>query len=173
MKQQLTAALERIIQGDVASAAAESEIIKRFPRTADRLFDTSLVDPDPYQAARWVYPVYAAYETECNKKEGYPDLLEQMRTLHKRRRANDTLENTAAFLDALIHTIDNVSPQLYEYYIELVGLFKANVKAAIDRYFADGGFGQPGGQADLLIRSAIARAGETHVLLAEKYRDYC
>lgn len=173
MKQKLTAALQRIAQGDVASVAAESEMIKQLPRTDKGLFDAAAVDADPYQAARWVYPVYAAYETECNKKEGYPDLLEQMRTLAKMRRDNDTLENTAAFLDALIHTIDNVSPQLYEYYRELVDIFKENVQTAIRVHFSDGSFGPAGDQADQLIRSAIAHAGETYVLLAEKYQDYC
>ena len=173
MKQQLTAALQRIAQGDVASVAAETDAIKQLPRTAEGLFDAAAVDADPYQAARWVYPVYAAYETECNKKEGYPDLLTQMRTLDQKRRENDTLENAAAFLDALIHTIDNVSPQLYEYYRELADLFKENVRSAINLYFADGSFGTAGSEADSLIRKAIAHAGETYVLLAEKYQAYC
>lgn len=173
MKQQLTAALKRIAQGDVASVKAEAEAIKQLPRTAEGLFDTKAVDADPYQAARWVYPVYAAYETECNKKEGYPDLLTQMRALDKKRRENDTLENTSAFLDALICTIDNVSPQLYEYYRELVDLFKENVNHAIQTYFKNGSFGPAGSEADTLIRKAIAHAGETYVLLAEKYEVYC
>ena len=173
MKQQLTAALQRIAQGDVASVKAEAEAIKQLPRTAEGLFETKAVDADPYQAARWVYPVYAAYETECNKKEGYPDLLTQMRTLDKKRRENDTLENTAAFLDALICTIDNVSPQLYEYYRELVDLFKENVNHAIKTYFNNSSFGPAGAAADTLIRKAIAHAGETYVLLAEKYEVYC
>ena len=173
MKQQLTVALQRIAQGDVASVAAEAEAIKKLPRTAEGVFDTASVDADPYQAARWVYPVYAAYETECNKKEGYPDLLAHMRTLDKKRRENDTLENTAAFLDALICTIDNVSPQLYEYYRELVDLFKENVQNAIRLYFAEGSFGPAGSESSTLIRKSIARAGETYVLLAEKYEAYC
>ena len=173
MKQQLTAALQRIAQGDVASVKAEAEAIKQLPRTAEGLFDTKAVDADPYQAARWVYPVYAAYETECNKKEGYPDLLTQMRTLDKKRRENDTLENTAAFLDTLICTIDNVSPQLYEYYRELVDLFKVNVNHAIRTYFENGSFGPVGAETDTLIRKVIAHAGETYVLLAEKYEVYC
>ena len=173
MKQQLTAALQRIAKGDVASVKGEAEAIKQLPRTAEGLFDMETVDADPYQAARWVYPVYAAYETECNKKEGYPDLLAQMRTLNKKRRENDTLENTAAFLDALICTIDNVSPQLYEYYRELVDLFKENVNHAIKTYFNNGSFGPAGAASDTLIRKAIAHAGETYVLLADKYEVYC
>ena len=173
MKQQLTAALQRIAQGDVASIKSEAEAIKQLPRTAEGLFDTKAVDPDPYQAARCVYPVYAAYETECNKKEGYPDLLAQMRALDKKCRESDTLDNTAAFLDALICTIDNVSPQLYEYYRELVDLFKENVNHAIRTYFTNGSFGPADAEADALIRKAIAHAGETYVLLAEKYETYC
>lgn len=173
MKEQLTAALLHIAQGDIASVSVQVQTIKELPRTKDDLFDTAVVDADLYQAARYVYPVYAAYETECNKKEGYPDLLNQMRALDRKRRENDTLENTAAFLDALICTIDNVSPQLYEYYRELVDLFKENVNHAIRTYFVNDSFGPAGAEADTLIRRAIAHAGETYVLLAEKYEAYC
>lgn len=173
MKTQLMKAWMSISLGETASVAAEYEMIKQLPRTADGLFDTTAVDADLYQAARWVYPVYAAYETECNKKEGYPDLLEQIRTLDKKRRENDTLENTADFLWMLFLTIESVSPQLYEYYRELVDIFKANVRTAIDKYFEGEGFGPEGSRADWQIRDVIAHAGEIHVLLSEKYRDYC
>lgn len=173
MKQKLTVALARISSGDVASVAAESEMIKQLPRTPDGLFDTTAVEADPYRAARWVYPVYAAYETECNKKECYPDLLEQIRILDKKRRENDTLENTADFLCALIYTIDNVTPQLYEYYRELVDIFKENVRNAIEVHFSKGSFGPAGSDTDELIRDVIAHAGESYVLLTEKYEDYC
>lgn len=173
MKTQLMKAWTRISMGEVASVAAEHEMIKQLPRTADGLFDTIAVDADLYQAARLVYPVYAAYETECNKKEGYPDLLEQIRTLDKKRRENDNLENTADFLWTMLLTIESVSPQIYEYYRELVDIFKANVRTAIDKYFEGEGFGPEGSKIDWQIRDAIAHAGEIHVLLSEKYRDYC
>ncbi len=173
MKQQLTAALQRIADGDAASAAAEWEMIRKLPRTEDGLFDTASVDPDLFEAARWVYPVYAAYETECNKKEGYPDLLKQFGVLDKKYREKNDPEAAAAYLDALLGTIDNVSPQLYEYYRELVDMFRTGVKEAIAAYYKDGSFGAKGGRADQMIRKSIAHAGAIDVLLAEKYTEYC
>ena len=163
----------RISMGEVALVREEYEMIKQLSRTADGLFDTTTVDDDIYRAARLVYPVYAAYETECNKKEGYPDLLGQIRTLDKKHRENSTLENTADFLCMLFFTIKSVSPQLYEYYRELVDIFKENVRIAINDYFEDGSYGPEGSKADWLIRDVIAWAGKDHVLLAEKYEDYC
>lgn len=174
MKEQLKAALEGIA-GDNADAAAAAEKIRQLPRTEDGLFDTGSVDVDCFEAARWVYPVYAYYETEYNKKENYPDLLMQMKALDTKRREAASMESTARYLDALIHTIDNVTPQLYEYYIELADLFKTVVKAVIAEYYRDGRFTDGSAdeaEAEKLIRGAIAHAGETYVLLAEKYEAY-
>ena len=154
---------------------AAAEQIKSLPRTEEGLFDTGSVDEDCFEAARWVYPVYAYYETEYHKKENYPDLLKQMETLNEKQKEAASIETSARFLDTLIHTIDNVTPQLYEYYIELVNLFKTAVKEVIADYYRNGRFtdGSTGEkEAEKLIRGAIARAGETYVLLAEKYEDY-
>jgi len=175
MKEQLSVALESIAGNNKDAAVAAAEQIKQLPRTAEGLFDMSRVDADCFEAARWVYPVYAYYETECNKKECYPDLLRQMELLNEKRKKAASMEATARFLDALIHTIDNVTPQLYEYYIELVNLFKAVVKEVIADYYRDGRFTDGGAgeeEAEKLIRGAIAHAGETYVLLAEKYEAY-
>lgn len=177
MKEQLKAAFQSIAEGDVASAAKVAEQLKQLPRTAEGLFDTSAVDNDFYEAARWVYPVYAAYETECNKKEGYPDLLNQMRLIDRKYgEESDDLPETARFLDLFIHTIDNVSPQLYEYYRELADIFKARLKKAIQTYYQDGSFLSKGGsvqpEAEALLRSAVKRACENYVLLGEKYQEY-
>lgn len=175
MKEQLKVALEGIAgdNGDAAAAAAKQ--IKSLPRTAEGLFDMGSVDADCFEAARWVYPVYAYYETEYNKKENYPDLLKQMKALDARQKEAASMGTRARFLDALIHTIDNVTPQLYEYYIELADLFKAAVKEVIADYYRDGRFTDGSAdeaEAEKLIRSAVARAGETYVLLAEKYEAY-
>ncbi len=175
MKEQLAAALRGIAVKDTNMVAEAAQQIKRLPRTEEGLFDTGCVDKDCFEAARWVYPVYAYYETECNKKECYPDLLKQMELLDRKRKEAASMGASALFLDALIHTIDNVTPQLYEYYIELVGLFKAAVKETIATYYRDGEFtdGSAGGaEAERLIREAITHAGETYVLLAEKYEEY-
>lgn len=175
MKEQLKAALEGIAKDNGDAAVAAAEQIRQLPRTGEGLFDMGGVDEDCFEAARWVYPVYAYYETEYNKKENYPDLLRQMEILDARQKESASMETTARYLDALIHTIDNVTPQLYEYYIELADLFKAAVKAVIADYYRDGRFTDGSADetgAEKLIRGAIARAGETYVLLAEKYEAY-
>ncbi len=177
MKERLKAALEHIAKSDAVSAAAEAEQIKQLPRTAEGLFDTSSVDSDFYEAARWVYPVYAAYETECNKKEGYPDLLCQMRLIDKKygEEAGGLLKS-ARFLDVFISTIENVSPQLYEYYRELADIFKARLREIIEVYYHNGCFGTEADdgreEAERLIRGAVDRACVNYVLLAEKYQEY-
>ena len=175
MKQQLTAALESIAKGNGESAVAAAEQVKGLPRTAEGLFDTSSIDDDCFEAARWVYPVYAYYETEYNKKEGYPDLTKQMKDLNEKRKKAASMKAAALFLDTLIHTIDNVTPQLYEYYIELTDMFKDAVKDIVAAYYKGGSFADgslDSAESEKLIRSAVAHAGETYVLLAEKYRDY-
>ncbi len=175
MKEQLRKALEGIAKGSGDAAKAAAEQVKNLPRNGEGLFDMGSVDGDCLEAARWVYPVYAYYETEYNKKECYPDLLKQMVLLDGERKKAASMGAAAYFLDALIHTIDNVTPQLYEYYIELVNLFKAAVKEVIADYYRDGRFtdGSAGAEeAEKLIRAAIAHAGETYVLLAEKYEAY-
>lgn len=67
--------------------------IKALPRTEEGIFDLEAVQQSAglgniYQAADLIYPVYAAYETNENKKEGYPDIMAQMRVLKSMRRAN-------------------------------------------------------------------------------------
>lgn len=175
MKEQLKKALESAAQGDVALLTEAADKLKQLPRTEEGLFDTSSVDSDCYEAARWVYPVYAAFETECNKEAGYPDLLAQIRVLDEKQRKAASLGETVKFLDMLIAAIDNVTPQLYEYYRELVDIFRTDVKETISSYYKDGSFGGTEGKAsgdDARMRAAIAHAGKTYVLLAEKYQKY-
>lgn len=195
MKEQLKEALESAARGDLEAVRAVSEQLKELPRRADGLFDTGSVDGDLFEAARWVYPVYALYETECNKKEGYPDLLNQMRVLDRvyeetcntadkaecgtEREAVHTAdditedeeggERAGNYLSALIHTTDNVSPQLYEYYRELADLFKRRVRETISMRYREGSFGS----GDARIRESIRFAGERDILLKEKYQEYC
>lgn len=181
MKEQLKKTLANIASGDVQAIAEVAEQIKALPRTAAGLFDMSVVDGKLFRAAMLVYPVYAAYETECNKKEGYPDLIVQMRKLNEIFRGKDCFFATACYLNTLIHTIENVSPQLYEYYSELVDMFKAGVNDAIRKYYRAGKFAgdscnavnaEDCAEAERMIRAAIRLAGEKYVLLAEKYEEY-
>jgi len=177
MEEQLKAARENIEKGDVASVAEAVEQIKQLPRSEEGVFDLSAVDGDFFEAARWVYPVYAAYETECNQKEGYPDLLNQMRAIDKRYGSEEpSLCRAARFLDLLISTIENISPQLYEYYRELADIFKARLGEVIRNDYRDGHYtaeGEDGAEAEELIRSAVSRASRKYILLGEKYQEYC
>ena len=177
MKEQLAAALKGIAAGNTEAVLAVAGQIKEMNRRGDGLFVMHDADTHLFAAACSVYPVYAAYETEYNKKEGYPDLLAQFRILRSELTKEDTLENRAAFLDALIHTIDNVSPQLYEYYRELVDLFRETVRETVEKYYRDGHFLKADGgespEAEKQLRSAIAHAADTYVLLGEKYEKYC
>lgn len=183
MKEQLKEALESAAKGEWEAVRVAAERLKELPRRADGLFDTGSVDGDLFEAARWVYPVYALYETECNKKEGYPDLLNQMRALDRayettcnaedkaERKTEDEVggEPAGNYLWALIHTVDNISPQLYEYYRELADLFKRRVKETISTRYREGSFGR----GDARIRESIRFAGERDILLKEKYQKYC
>ena len=177
MKDELSAVWKDIAIGNMETAPAVAGRIKEMDRRENGLFVTADVDENLFAAACLVYPVYAAYETECNKKEGYPDLLAQFRALSAELKNADTLENRASFLDALIHTVDNVSPQLYEYYRELVDMFKETVGETVKKYYRDGHFKKADGsespEAEKQLRAAIAHAADTYVLLGEKYEKYC
>lgn len=175
MKEQLRRTLIFADKGDLTALTENAEQIKRLPRTPEGLFDTSAVDEDCFEAAKYVYPVYAAFETECNRQEGYPDLLAQLRVLDEMQKKAASLETTAAFLETLCSVIAHVTPQLYEYYRELVDMFRTAVKELIASYYNDGSFGGEKGRISGLdgrIRVMISRAGDAQLLLAEKYRSY-
>lgn len=175
MKDQLLTALRFAEQGDLTVLTEMAGQIKRLPRTPEGLFDTTSVDEDCFEAAKYVYPVYAAFETACNRQEGYPDLLAQIRVLDERQKKAAALETTAVFLRMLCSVIGHVTPQLYEYYRELVDMFRADVKEMIASYYKDGSFGGEEGRISGLdgrIRVMISRAGDAQLLLAEKYRSY-
>lgn len=176
MKEQLKKAFESIRNGNVEEAALAVEEIKKLPRTVEGIFDLTTVDENTYEAARWVYPVYAAYETVCNKKEGYPDILAQQRVIAEMLKKNYSFENAASVLDMLIHTIDCMSPEIYEYYRELVDIFKENVREVIKQYYPEGFTAVNGAKevpAEKLFHGAVAEACRKNILLAEKYQVFC
>ena len=88
-----------------------------------------------YQAADLIYPVYAAYETNENKKEGYPDIMAQMRVLKKHAESEFTAENGADYTAALLHTVEQISPEIYENYRELLDNFRGAVKRMLEQYY--------------------------------------
>lgn len=173
MTEELRSGLEAARAGDMEAVRPLAERIKELDRREDGLFITSSVEENLFQAAAYVYPVYAAYETECNKKEGYPDLLAQVRILKRELDQADTLKNRAAFLEMLVRLLDFVSPQLYEYYREIQDLFQDTVRETIREYCREGRFREAeGGEnsgAEDRIEAVIARGAEIKALLGEKY----
>lgn len=139
-----------------------AEQIKQLPRRADGLFDLTALDENPFRAAGQVFPIYAAYETEQNGKAGYPDLLAQMRILKGELEKEEGLENRQLFLEGLLGTIENVSPQLYEYYRELADLFQKVFEETVNRYGLDAGE---------KLEGVLNRASALYLLQAERYEN--
>ncbi|MCH5343985.1 MAG: hypothetical protein J1E64_08090 [Acetatifactor sp.] len=149
-----------------------AEEIKALPRTAEGLFDLSGLGADAYAAAAEVYPVYAAYETEVNKKEGYPDIMAQMRVWNQKANADFTFANASAYVKMLLATIEKISPEIYENYRELVDMFRAAVKRALAEY-DPAGKGTFDGQDEASVErfcGAVKDACDRDLLLAEKYQ---
>lgn len=170
MKENLKLAYETMKQGEIEKLAELVTQLKTLPRTAEGVFDLSSAG-DVYEAARLVYPVYCAYETVCNKKEGYPDLIAQLRAWNQMITVESGVEKYAVLLDMFMNVLERISPEIYEYYRELLDMFRADVKQAIASFYKEGAFAADA-QTDALIKGAIARACEADLLLAEKYACY-
>lgn len=166
LKEKLQKALEAVQNKDVEAAKEAVDALKVLPRTAEGVFELSGVDSDVWAAAGLAYPVYVAYETVCNKKEGYPDLIAQMRAWNGMLKSDYSFEKAAKAADMWIHTIEYMSPEIYEYYRELCDIFKGNVRETLDKFYAEG---KPEGAAAEMFKAAVLQACEADILLAEKY----
>lgn len=166
----LKTAYNFVQEGNVEAAEEAIAALKALPRTEQGIFDLSGVGENKYQTGRLVYPVYAAYETVCNKKEGYPDLLEQLRAWDKMVQGEFSFEHAALYADLLIHTIPWISQEVYEYYREPVDLFRACIKRMVETC-CENEIPQANAQAASLFRKAVKKACEEDVLLAEKYGE--
>lgn len=168
LKEKLQVAYAAVQKGDAAAAAEAVEALKNLPRTAEGIFDLSSVDADIWTAAGCAYPVYVAYETTCNKKEGYPDLIAQMRAWDKMLQADYTFANAAKAANMWMSTIELMSPEIYEYYRELMEIFKSNVRTTLDKFY---GVDAPEKDATLaeMFKAAVLKACAADILLAEKY----
>ena len=149
------------------------EEIKALPRTAEGIFDLSGIDSNPYKAACEVYPAYAEYETLENKKEGYPDIMAQMRYWNEKVNAAFAFEDAAAYLAMLYGTIEKMSPEIYENYRELVDVFRATVKRVLAEYYSEEAecFAAEvaGTEALTQLCATVRKACADYLLLAEKY----
>lgn len=172
MKKELEQALEQVRRGAVAGTAETVSRIKALPRDAEGVFDVS----GAADVQRLLYPVYAAYETNCNRKEGYPDILRQMRVMDRRLQERYDAAQAAIYMDMSLHTLMYMSQEIYECYRELMDLYKKNVRRFIREFGEDGELrcGEtPGVDALALFRESLALACRERVLLAEKYEMYC
>ena len=150
--------------------------IRTLPRTEEGIFDLKKVQADAglqniYQAADLVYPVYAAYETTENKKEGYPDIMAQMRVLKKHVESEFTAENGACYTAALLHTLEQISPEIYENYRELLDDFRSVVKRMLEQYYDVKAktFAMDDTSKEVFC-DAVQKACAEYLLLAEKYQ---
>ena len=151
--------------------------IKALPRTEEDIFDLKRVQADAgcrniYQAADLVYPAYAAYETTENKKEGYPDIMAQMRVLKKYAESEFTAENGADYTAALLHTVEQISPEIYENYRELLDDFRCAVKRMLEQYYEvkEKKFAMDE-TSQKVFCDAVQKACAEYLLLAEKYQE--
>ncbi|MBE5884464.1 MAG: hypothetical protein E7291_08650 [Lachnospiraceae bacterium] len=150
------------------------EQIKTLPRTEEGIFDLSSIGDNAYRAALEVYPVYTAYETRENGKKGYPDIMSQMRLWNKKINADFSFENAAAYLAMLYGTIENMSPEIYENYRELVDMFRAAVKRVLAEYYSEEAecFASDvsGTAAWDVFSGTVRKACAAYLLLEEKYQ---
>lgn len=168
LKEKLQKALEAVQNKDAEAAKEAVDELKALPRTAEGIFDLSGVDSDVWAAAGLAYPVYVAYETVCNKKEGYPDLIAQMRAWNKILKADYSFEKASKAACMWIHTIEYMSPEIYEYYRELCDIFKTNVRETLEKFYAEG---KPESADAQVFKAAVLQACEADILLAEKYEN--
>ena len=150
--------------------------IKALPRTEEGIFDLAALQQSAglrniYQAADLVYPAYAAYETTENKKEGYPDILAQMRVLKKHAEDEFTPENGADYTAALLHTVEQISQEIYENYRELLYDFRSAVKRMLEQYYdaKENQFAMDDTSKKVFC-DAVQKACAEYLLLAEKYQ---
>lgn len=125
------------------------------------------------------------YETLFGGKEKYHALTVRFGELARRPRKSDMEE--AAFMLALIDTIEAIDQAVYELYRNLTDLFRNEMKALAAGARARAGLGNKAalehfyngkcrlledGQAQGVLACAVKKACRSKVILAEKYEAY-
>lgn len=178
MRTELEQALQQVQQGAVAQTAEVVERIKALPRDEEGVFDLKGAEKeyrDVLETRRVLYPVYAAYETDCNRKEGYPDILAQMRVLDARLQGDYDMLAAAMYMDMALRTLLYISQEIYESYRELMDLYKKNVRRFIQEFYGERKIlpgAVPSGTAEVLFIGSLMLACRVHVLQTEKYESY-
>lgn len=153
--------------------------IKALPRTEEGIFDLSGISQGAnislYKAALEVYPVYAAYETDCNKKEGYPDIMTQMRVWDSHFWKEFSFQTGSEYAALLLATIEKISPEIYENYRELLDRFRAVVKKVLESFYIEENntFSEGSAEEKKAFCETVKRACNQYLLLAEKYQMCC
>lgn len=170
--------MKEILQNALHGTEQEKEEavmqIKALPRTTEGVFDMSSLDKNSYRAAGMVFPLYTEYETQVNKKTGYPDIIAQQRALIKKLDGEFTQENVVCYLAMLKDTIAVISPEIYENYRELVEMFRAVVKKAIAEFGLEAGKAKAGFEDTKDAQSfgqTLSAAFTMDLLLQEKYEQ--
>jgi hypothetical protein len=168
MKENIKIAYKTLREGNAAADVVVSmiEAVKALPRFENNVFDMTSVSGDVYKAGGIVYPFYMYYETKVNGKAGYFDLMDQLRYFSDRIEEEFTLENAAGYLAMMVDSIEAISPEIYELYHELVALFRARMKQAIEAFA-----GEASSEAKASIGASLEKACGMDLLLSEKYLD--
>ncbi len=140
------------------------EAIKALPRFENGVFDMTCVSENPYEAGGSVYPIYMEYETKVNGKKGYFDLMDQLRYFSARVDEEFTLSNAALYLKMMVDSIEAISPEIYELYHELVSLFRARMKQAMEVFAEEASCAEKA-----MIGASLEKACNMDLLLSEKY----
>lgn len=174
LKEKLETAYGAVQAGNPADAADAVAEMKALPRTAEGIFDLTAGEGDAWETARLAYPVYAAYETACNRKEGYPDIIAQMRVWNQKLYDDMSFPHAAQACDMWIHTVLNLSPEIYEYYRELLDIFREQTRGALAKYYGAGPAAREPKTAEdeKLFLGALRLACDNDLMLAEKYNKY-
>ncbi|MCD7836868.1 MAG: hypothetical protein LUG83_09535 [Lachnospiraceae bacterium] len=148
-----------------------AEEIKALSRTEEGIFDLKGIGDNIYAAASEIYPVYAAFETEKNRKEGYPDIMAQQRILNAKINSDFTFANVSFYTNMLLKTIENISQEIYENYRELLDMFRAVVRRTLAEYYDEKAecFNGDGEAADRFC-AAVREACALDLLITEKYQ---
>lgn len=81
-------------------------------------------------------------------------------------------ENGAAYTAVMLHTVEQISPEIYENYRELLDNFRSAVKRMLEQYYdaKENRFAMDA-TSEKVFCDAVQKACAEHLLLAEKYQE--
>ena len=96
----------------------------------------------------------------------------QMRVLKKHAESEFSAENGAAYTAVMLHTVEQISPEIYENYRELLDNFRSAVKRMLEQYYdaKENKFAMDA-TSEKVFCDAVQKACAEYLLLAEKYQE--